>query len=269
MGILENVINGATSQFGREFGRAGANIILKGRNSYNINNSRYEGRIKPSDSKIIKMLKEIRKIDFVTTNKANISRLIEITNIVNESIVFEGDSTLSCIDDYYNLIEIYDDKFEHGRILIDDNYKDKSLDFLVEKRNVYKETLEKFNSDIKDNLVGKYLELEKNKRTKQKAVKWGFPVWGFTGIMNFYLKNNILGIISLLTSWTIIIPISHYIKNNSFSSKELPISLTFIFLVIPFLNILYYCYLLTLSENEFDNKFNNQYVKMKEIVSKL
>lgn len=59
MGILENVINGATSQFGREFGRAGANIILKGKNNYSVNDLRYEGRIKPSDNKLIKMIKEI------------------------------------------------------------------------------------------------------------------------------------------------------------------------------------------------------------------
>lgn len=269
MSILENVINGATSQFGREFGRAGANIILKGSNSYKINDSRYDGRIKPSDNKIIKTLKEIRKIDFVTTNKANISRLIEITSLINESIIFEGNNTLSCLDDYYNLIDIYDDKFEHGRILIDDNYSDKSLDFLIEKRNVYKETLIKFNNDLKENLKSKYLILEKNKRIKLKALKWGFPVWGFSGIMHFYLKNNILGIISLLTSWTIILPIVNYMKNHSFVSKELPLNILFILLVIPFLNILYYCYTLTLSEEDFDNVFNSQYVKMKRILNEL
>jgi hypothetical protein len=269
MSILENVINGATSQFGREFGRAGANIILKGSNSYNINDSRYDGRIKPSDNKIIKALKEIRKVDFVTTNKANVSRLIEITNIINDNIIFEGDNTLSCIDDYFNLIDVYDDKFEHGRILIDDDYSDKSLDFLIEKRNNYKKTLEKFNNDIKENLKSKYLILENNKRIKSKAIKWGFPVWGFSGIMHFYLKNNILGVISLLTSWTIIVPIAHYLKHHSFISKELSLSILIIFLVIPFLNILYYCHTLTLSEEEFDNIYNSQYVKMKKIINEL
>lgn len=267
MNILKNVINGATTQFGREFGRAGANIILKGNNSYNLNNLRYEGRIKPSDNKIVKALKEIKKIDFVTTNKANVSRLIDITNIVNDIIIFEGDNSLRFMDDYSNLIDVYNDKFEHGRVLIDENYSDKSLDFLIEKRNVYEKILDKFNNDIKENLKSKYLILENNKRIKSKALKWGFPLWGFSGIMHFYLKNNIFGILSLLTSWTILVPILHYVKYHSFISKDLPLSILIIFLVVPLLNILYYFYTLALSEEEFDNNFNSQYVKMKKIVN--
>lgn len=269
MGILENVINGATSQFGREFGRAGANIILKGKNNYSVNDLRYEGRIKPSDNKLIKMIKEIKKIDFVTTNKANISRLIEITNIANDCINFEGESSISFIDDYYNLIEVYNEKFEHGRVLIDDNYQDKSLDFLVEKRDIYKNVLEKFNEDVKNYLKSIFLNLEQNKRIKSTATRLGFPIWGFTGIMNFYLNNKLIGIISLLTTWTIFIPIYSYIKNQTFTSAEMSLEIIYIFTVIPILNILYYCYILTLSEEEFDNKYNKKYVKMREIVSKL
>jgi hypothetical protein len=49
MSLLETIINGAASQFGREFGRAGANILLNGKNSYTINDNRYDGRISQNE----------------------------------------------------------------------------------------------------------------------------------------------------------------------------------------------------------------------------
>ena len=36
MNILNDIVSGASRQFGREFGRAGANVILKGANSYTV-----------------------------------------------------------------------------------------------------------------------------------------------------------------------------------------------------------------------------------------
>lgn len=72
MNILNDIVSGASRQFGREFGRAGANVILKGANSYTIRGvSDYSGRIKSSDSSIVKAIKEIQKIKFVSANKAN------------------------------------------------------------------------------------------------------------------------------------------------------------------------------------------------------
>ena len=66
MNILNEVIRGASRQFGREFGRAGANAILKGKNYYTVNHSNdYSGRIKPSDSGIVRAIKEILKVKFV------------------------------------------------------------------------------------------------------------------------------------------------------------------------------------------------------------
>ena len=57
MNILNDIVSGASRQFGREFGRAGANAILKGANSYTVHGiSDYSGRIKPSDSQIIKTM---------------------------------------------------------------------------------------------------------------------------------------------------------------------------------------------------------------------
>ena len=63
MKIIRDILWGAATQFGREFGRAGANQILKGTNHYVIKGqSDYSGRIKPSDSDIVRAYKEINRI---------------------------------------------------------------------------------------------------------------------------------------------------------------------------------------------------------------
>jgi hypothetical protein len=67
--LFKNIFNGATTQFGREFGRVGANIILKGTNSYQISDIKND-RILPSDNKLIRNIKEINRIEFVKTNKS-------------------------------------------------------------------------------------------------------------------------------------------------------------------------------------------------------
>ena len=127
MNILNEIVKGASQQFGREFGRAGANAILKGKNYYSVKSiSDYSGRIKASDSEIVRAIKEILKVKFVSTNKANVSRLIDITDLIIGTLSFNGVETLNQVNDINNLIEQYNDKFDHGSILIDDDYKDKS-----------------------------------------------------------------------------------------------------------------------------------------------
>ena len=149
MNIIEDIISGAYSQFGREFGRAGANTILKGSN-YNTVQGKSDttGRIKPSDSDVVRAIKEINKIKFVTTNKANISRLISLTDMVTDQLNFNDSDTLDQIDDINTLVQEFNEKFEHGRVLIDDDYKDKSLDFLQEKRQEFVTVLNQFNTDL-------------------------------------------------------------------------------------------------------------------------
>ncbi|MFV0290168.1 MAG: hypothetical protein ACK5IJ_04610, partial [Mangrovibacterium sp.] len=81
MSILNNIVKGAANQFGREFGRAGANSILKGKNAYVIKGeSDYSGRVKPSDSELVKAVKQLNKISFISSDKGNVSRLIELTD---------------------------------------------------------------------------------------------------------------------------------------------------------------------------------------------
>jgi|TARA_B110000116_G_C16602536_1_gene475657 TM2 domain-containing membrane protein YozV len=209
MNIFNDVIRGASTQFGREFGRAGANAILKGKNYYSVNSSSdYSGRIKPSDSIIITAIKEINKIKFVTTDKANTSRLIELTDLASDQIIFKGVDTLNQISDIKQLINDYNDKFEHGSILVSDDFKDKSLDFLKEKRQEFINLLEKFNTDSKAH-IKKNLELElRKKKSKKIAALLAIPCLGFQWA---YLKSPGIAVLSVLLCWTIIVPVINFI----------------------------------------------------------
>lgn len=168
MNILNDIVSGASRQFGREFGRAGANAILKGANSYTVRGiSDYSGRIKPSDTQIIKAVKEIQKVKFVSTNKANASRLIDITDLMLSNISFTGNETLNQLTDLKELVNQYNNKFDHGTSLIDDDFKDKSIDYLEDKRNEFVVLMDKFNNDTKVFIQGN-LELAKQKRKSKK-----------------------------------------------------------------------------------------------------
>lgn len=203
MNILNEVVKGASQQFGREFGRAGANAILKGKNYYAVKSvSDYSGRIKPSDSQIVRSIKEILKLKFVTTNKANISRLIDLTDIATGALSFNGVSTLNEIQDIKNLIEQYNVKFEHGSVLVDDDFNDKSVEFLKEKREAFVNSLDQFNTDIKD-FVKKNLELAiKKKKIKKTAIILSCPflIIGCFGFHKFYLRQAGYGILYILLS---------------------------------------------------------------------
>jgi len=210
MNILNEVVKGASRQFGREFGRAGANAILKGKNYYTVQgNSDFSGRIKPSDSDIVRAVKEVLKVKFVTTNKANISRLIDLTDLASDALSFNGVETLNEIQDIKVLIEEYNDKFEHGSVLVDDDFNDKSVDFLKDKRNEFIELLEQFNTDIKS-FVKTNLELATIKRKiKKTAILLSFPFLpvGMFGLHKFYLGQIGYGILYIFLNLLWISPI--------------------------------------------------------------
>ena len=203
MNILNEVVKGASRQFGREFGRAGANAILKGKNYYTVQgNSDFSARIKPSDSDIVRAVKEVLKVKFVTTNKANISRLIDLTDLASDALSFNGVETLNEIQDIKVLIKEYNDKFEHGSVLVDDDFNDKSVDFLKDKRNEFVELLEQFNTDIKY-FVKTNLELATKKRKIKKTailLSCPFLIIGCFGFHKFYLRQVGYGILYILLS---------------------------------------------------------------------
>ena len=235
MNILSEVVKGASQQFGREFGRAGANAILKGKNYYTVNHSSdYSGRIKPSDSQIIRSIKEILKVKFVTTNKANISRLIDLTDIATGALSFNGVSTLNEIQDIKNLIEQYNDKFEHGSILVDDDFSDKSVDFLKEKRDEFVNLLEQFNTDIKSFVKTNLDSANSKKKIKKTAILLSCPflIMGCFGFHKFYLRQPGYGILYVLLS---------------------------LFVISGLLALINFIQLISMSENKFNAKYNPEF----------
>lgn len=210
MNILNDVVSGAARQFGREFGRAGANSILKGANSYSIKGiSDYSGRIKQSDSDVVKSIKELKNVKFVTANKANVSRLIEITDLVISHLDFNGVQTLNEINDISELINLYNEKFNHGSSLVDNDFKEKSLDYLEERRKLFVTQIDKFNEDIKNYVIRNLEILEAKKKSKKTAVLLAIPLLGFQWA---YLKSAGYTILSVLLCWTIIAPIINLIS---------------------------------------------------------
>ena len=234
MNILKDVVRGASNQFGREFGRAGANTLLKGKNHYTIKNTTdFEGRIKSSDSDLVKAIKEIKKVKFVTTDKANISRLIDLTDIANSQIKFEGQESLDEIDSITALVDEYNDKYEHGEVLVSDGFADKSLDYLTTKRQEFVDNLTQYNTDTK-NFVKKKLATATRKKKNKSTATWlscPFLIVGCLGFHKFYLNQIGYGILYLMLS----------------------ISLA------PFLALINFIQFLVMSEAKFDNKYNNEY----------
>jgi TM2 domain-containing membrane protein YozV len=224
MNILNDIVSGASRQFGREFGRAGANSILKGVNSYTIRGvSDYSSRVKPSDSSIVKAIKEIKKIKFVSTNKANASRLIELTDLMLSNISFNGNETLNQLTDLNELVNQYNNKFDHGSSLIDDDFKDKSIDYLEDKRKEFVDLMNKFNNDTKT-FINRNLELaSQKKKSKKTATLLAFPILGSLGIHKFYLGKIGQGILYLIFSFLLIptiISLFEFISYLSMSTEK-------------------------------------------------
>lgn len=190
MGILNNIIKGASSQFGREFGRAGANYFLKGANGYTINSSSssHDGRIKPSDSDLVKSIKTLKKLTFVTTDKGNITRLIEMTNEVMEHSKFNGVDTLINIGDYKTLFNLYNQKNEHGDVMIsDDSHNTTEYKFLISKREEFELSIETFNAQLNEFITAKQVTTTKKKKSKTITLILSGIL--FIGLHNLYLGN--------------------------------------------------------------------------------
>lgn len=236
MNILNDIVKGASSQFGREFGRAGANAILKGNNYYTVKGvNDFSGRIKPSDSNLVKAIKEINKVKFVSTDKANVSRLIDLTDLVIDNLIFRGVSSLNQINGFTTLVNDYNDKFEHGSVLIDDNYKDKSLDYLNEKRQKFVDLLTEFNSSAKSFVKINLEHATKNKKEKLTATLLSCPflIVGALGFHKFYLEQTGYGILYFLLSC---------------------ILLSSLFSLANFIQFLF------MTKETFDNKYNGTYI---------
>ena len=208
MGALDTIAKGALSQFGREFGRAAANTILNGHNSQKVElTERHTGRLKPSDSPVIRAIKNIQTTEFVIQDKSNASRLIEITDEFINVNKFVGMNTLSELNDYYVLADIYNDKFAHGSALISDEFKDKVLDHLTLKRGELTRSMKEFNLNCKNFITQQRSIYNEKKIVKSMLLSWSFPIWGSLGIHNFYLGKPRKALFHILFCWTLILPI--------------------------------------------------------------
>ncbi len=204
MKIISDILWGAATQFGREFGRAGANQILKGSNHYVIKGqSDYSGRIKPSDSEIVRAYKEINRIKFVQSNKANVSRLIEITDRVLPFLDFNNDQSLDIMTETKDLLDLYHNKVDHGNALIDDSFNEESAIFLEEKIKLLVQKLKNFNSESKD-WVEKNLEISSNKRKSKSTFMILSLLLGGLGIQKAYIGHWGYFFLSLVFSFTFI-----------------------------------------------------------------
>ena len=204
MKIISDILWGAATQFGREFGRAGANQILKGSNHYVIKGqSDYSGRIKPSDSDIVRAYKEINRIKFVQSNKANVSRLIEITDRVLPFLDFNNDQSLDIMTETKDLLDLYQNKVDHGNALIDDSFNEESAVFLEEKIKLLVQKLKNFNSESKD-WVEKNLEISSNKRKSKSTFMILSLLLGGLGIQKAYIGHWGYFFLSLVFSFTFI-----------------------------------------------------------------
>ena len=233
MKIIRDILWGAATQFGREFGRAGANQILKGTNHYVIKGqSDYSGRIKPSDSDIVRAYKEINRIKFAQSNKANVSRLIDITDKVLPFLEFSNDKSLDIMSEIKDLLDLYQTKVDHGNALIDDSFKEESIVFLERKTKLLVEKLEKFNSQSKK-WIGSNLKIAKNKRKSKSTFMILSFLLGGIGIQKAYVSQWGYFFLSLVFSFTLIPAIIG---------------------LYDFFNTLF------MSSDRFDNKFNIDFV---------
>jgi TM2 domain-containing membrane protein YozV len=240
MGVLDSMVKGAFNQFGREFGRAAANSVLNGRNSQKVELiDRYSGRLKPSDTPVIRAMKNIQNIDFVLQDKANISRLIEITDEFINVIRFNGDQSLSMMDDIYTLENIYNDKYAHGIALINSDYNDKTVDYLNLKRDELDQSIKEFQSSYKEFVLFQQTFYKNKKIKRELLLLWSFPIWGSLGIHNFYLGKPTKAITHLILCWTIIFPIIN---------------------IIEFLSVLF------MNKNDFELKYNPEYLYYSQFV---
>src|SRR5690606_9939224 len=133
-------------------------------------------------------------------------------------------------NDITELINQYNDKFNHGSALVDDDFKEKSVDYLEEKRNEFVRLMDKFNNDIKHH-IEQNLEIARNKKKlKKTAVLLAIPLLGFQWA---YLKSPGYTVLSIVLCWTIIVPV---------------------------INLIFLLKLLLMKEDKFDHEFNPEYV---------
>lgn len=244
MGIFNNIVKGASTQFGREFGRAGANSILKGKNYYAIKGSSdYNGRIKPSDSDVVRVIKEINKITFPTTDKAILNKLIQMGGMVKPLIKFD----INHFNDVSNLTNLFGEKFNVGESLLSTECKETELiNAWIKIKEENTKLLSVLFSDYKQYVKENFDYFEKKKKSKKIALLLTLVFGVINGQLLYIFKNtrtksNTIGwfIASLIFCWTFIPAIAG---------------------VITLLKLLF------MSNDNFDKVYNSEYIYFKNLI---
>jgi hypothetical protein len=240
--LFNNIFNGATTQFGREFGRAGANVILKGKNSYQISNVKND-RILPSDSKIVRNIKEINRIEFVKTNKSNVIRLKELNDFIKPHLKFNGWNIINNLDNIREIIDLYISKYNFGVLLIDKDYNEDEFLFVIKEHDEILEQINKLNNEI-INFIDNEINKEKNnKKDISKARK--IHIFSLGLLTQFYLSSFFNGLFYLVGMV--------FFYSLFFLFKPL--------IVIPILILIYGIFSFRENNvNNFDNEYNERYV---------
>ena len=144
MNIAKHILRGAATQFGREFGRAGANAILGGSNAIKVEQVRenLKGRVKESDNELVVLYKELKKVKFGSTNKTNLVKLRKVNYIVDQMMKYQVELH-SCLY-FTELSNLVQSKWEEGLALIDDDYEEQEIG------NMASDISEKLNSKLEE-----------------------------------------------------------------------------------------------------------------------
>lgn len=159
MNIGKVILKGAARQFGAEFGRSGANVLLNGSNAIKIQQVSLNGRIKPSDNEIVVLYKELYKLKSLTSNKGNLVRLRKIHYLLREvskySIQIHTHHTIG------EFLKLTESKWEEITSIIDNDYE--------------VDEIEKLSNDIKTIIESRVVDLinahEKYESDKLQKIK--------------------------------------------------------------------------------------------------
>ena len=102
-----------------------------------------------------------------------------------------------------DLLDLYQNKVDHGNALIDDLFNEESAIFLEEKTKLLVQKLKKFNSESKD-WVAKNLEISSNKRKSKSTFMILSLLLGGLGIQKAYIGHWGYFFLSLVFSFTFI-----------------------------------------------------------------
>lgn len=234
--MLNKIVSGAASQFGREFGRAGANRILKGANSYTINNKSHKSSQSSNNQTYFsKAIAGINKIKLASTDKTNVIRLITLTNETNRYIEFKGDFSLERLKEFEKFVSTFLIKFQEINSMVTEGYETSQVNTLRKSVDVFNTKVEKFNEDMSIHINENIKKEEAKYLSKKTSLLLAIPL---IGLEKIYLKKYKRFFINLAL---------------------------FLLWVGPILNLIDLFIILFQNKSKFDNKYNYSYLYYKNM----